>query len=521
MRFGKRKADAEARPQGEGSSRLALGAGIAMGGTMVGRGLSVLGQIALARLLGPEAFGLYALGWTIYRIVGRVGPLGLEQGTVRYAPRYRSTDPSRMKGLLLQSLGISLLSGLAMASAFFLCAPWLAEGVFNKPELTSVIRWFSPAFLLVPVLKVAVAATRVSQRMKYAVYAEHLVLPAVNLLFILAFFFLGWGLLGAVAALWLSVGTALILALYYVKSLFPKVLSGQVASIRISREVLTFSLVASFAGVFAAVSSWVDRLLVGYFQPAADLGVYQAVSQFSILFAAIIGAFNTIFSPMIADLHQRGEMEQLNELFKVSTKWGLYTSLPIFVVICLAPRDVVLALFGAEYASGALPLVILACAQLVNVGSGSVGLMMVMTGNQKRWLWISGSAFLSTVVLGCLLIPRFGLIGAALATTFSLSVLFFWGLFQVKRRLGIWPYDRRYLKGLLATALTAMALLLLRWADIDFAVLNVALGLVIAHAVFVLTLVVLGLDTEDKEIAQSVWARFRGNTSGRRQDGNV
>lgn len=493
------------------STKLAVGAGVSMMGTMVGRGASVLSQVALARLLGPEVFGLYALGWTIFRIVGRIAPLGLDQGTLRYASRYQASNLPKLKGLLLQSIRLSLLSGLIAAGGLFLCAPWLAEQVFNKPQLAPVIRWFSPAFLLIPGMRVAVSATRVSQRMQYAVYAEHLMQPALNLLLILAFFFFGWGLSGSVAALGISVGAALLMAVYYVRRLFPNALSRQVQAVPISREVFAFSLVASFAGLFASLNIWVDRLLVGAFRPAAEVGVYQAVSQSSILFATIIAAFNTIFSPMIADLHRRERTEQLDELFKVSTKWGLYISLPLFLVVCFAPHETILVLFGPEYISGTLPLIILAVGQLINVGSGSVGLIMVMTGHQKGWLLVSGLALIPNVVLNFLFIPRLGLPGAALATAISLSGLFIFGLVQVRRNLGLWPYDRRYVKGLFATAIAGAALLLLRWVDVDSAALDLTLNLMVAHAVFVLALALLGLDPEDRDTVRAIWTRLRNS----------
>lgn len=478
-------------------------------GMLTGRCLYIVGQIALARLLGPGAFGLYAIGWAIFRIVSRLAPLGLDQGILRYGSRYRNSDLPRLKGLFIRALGLALLSGSIIGGGLFLAAPWLAEQVYNKPELTSVIRWFSPAYFLIASLKVAVAATRVSQRMQYSVYAEHLAQPAANLFLILVFFLLGWGLSGAVAALAISVVISVTVAWYHVRGLFPEVFTRSVKAAPVPKQVFTFSLVASLAGVSTALNVSVDRLMIGYFKPAAEVGVYQAIAQSSILFATIIGAFGTIFSPMIADLHQRGLTEQLGELFKVSTKWGFYICLPLFLVMCLAPHEIILVLFGPEYESGSLPLVILAVGQLINVGSGSVGLVMVMTGNQKRWLLISSSALLLNVTLNWLLIPRLGLVGAALAAALSLSTLFGFGLFQVKRRLGIWPHDSRYWKGLLAALFTAAALVLVQWLNLDIAVLELALSLTISVGVFVSVLVVLGLDDEDKEFIESIWTRVR------------
>lgn len=515
LNLGKRKtSQAAARSETANPNKLALGASITMMGTMVGRGLYVLGSVVLARFLGPEAFGLYAIGWTIYRIVRVIGPLGLDQGILRYGSHYRSSDLPRLKGLLMRALLQALLSGLAIGVGLYFLAPWLAEEVYQKPELASVLRWFAPIYCLVVGLRVATSATRVSQRMQYSVYSEQLAQPAVNLCLLLAFFLLGWNLFGAVAALAVSIVISVSMAWYYVWRIFSDTLSGVVEAIPVGRDFYAFTLVACLASGATVLNATVDRLIIGYFLPASDVGVYQAVAQSSILFAAIVGAFSTIFSPMIADLQQRGETEELGELFKVSTKWGLYMSLPVFLVICLIPGEVIGVLFGSEYKSGSVSLVILAVGQLINVGSGSVGLMMVMSGNQRLWLWTAGLMLPVNIALNVLLIPQLGLSGAALASGISLGGLFVLGLLQVRRSLGIWPYDWRYIKGLLAATCAVGALLALRWVNLGFGPLEVFLSLAISHAVFFFGLALFGLDTEDRELMWSV--RDRLGRLGRR-----
>lgn len=490
-------------------AKLATGAGVTLVGRMAGRAMDVLGQVTLARLLGPEAFGLYAIGWTIVRMAGLLSSLGLDKGVIRYASRYWHMDSSRLRGVLLQSLGLAVLSGLLIGSSLYLAAPWLGEQVFQKPALVSVIRWFSPVFVVYSGLRVAAAATTVSQRMKYAVSAQDLTQPAVNLFLVVLFYLMGMGLFGAVAAVFGSFAVAFILALFYVKHLFPESFSRRVKSISVVKELMAFSLPASFAGVFTMFIVWVDRLMVGYFRPAAEVGIYQAVSQSSLLFPIIVSAFSAIFSPMIADLHYKHEVRQLDELFKVSTKWGLYLSLPLFLVICFAPREIMRVVFGARYENGWLPLVILAIGQLVNVGTGAVGLILVMVGHQKRWFMISGAAFLANIALNWVLIPRLGLAGAALGTACAISGLFFSGLIQVKHLLGIWPYERRYFKGLLATALAAGALLLLRTVPIDSPMFTLLLTATVSSGVFVIVLIVLGLDSEGREFIHLIRARLR------------
>src|SRR5690606_36375650 len=130
-------------------------------------------------------------------------------------------------------------------------------------------------------------------------------------------------------------------------------------------------------------------------------------------------------------------------------------SLPLSLVMIFMTDELIAVVFGNKYEGGSLSLVILTVAQLVNVGTGATSRLLVMTGHQSCWLFMSATAFLVNVIVDLLLIPRLGITGAAIGTACAISGLFFWGLFQVRYSIGIWPYDMRYLKGMLATVLAA------------------------------------------------------------------
>ena len=103
-------------------------------------------------------------------------------------------------------------------------------------------------------------------------------------------------------------------------------------------------------GVFTPFLIWVEPLIVGHFRTPAETGVYQAVSQTSTVFAIILSAFAAIFLPLIADLYHKKEFARLEELFRISTKWGLYISLPVFVMLCVFPREILIYVFDGRYA---------------------------------------------------------------------------------------------------------------------------------------------------------------------------
>ena len=502
-------------PIGQDITKLASGASVTFAGRVVGSGSQVLTQVALARLFGPQVYGLYAIGWTLLRMSEVVGTLGLDNGVIHFASHYWPSDPARLKGVLLQALAGAFSSGVLLGWLLFMLSPWLADQVFQNPDLTPILQLFAFAFPFVTGLKVAAASTRVSQRMRFAVYAEDAGRPTLNLILVVVFYAFGLNLIGAVAAAVLSFVLALILSLYFVHRLYPLTFAAHPKPIFSGKELLAFSLPTALAGIFGMFIIWVDRLFVGYFRSETEVGLYQAVAQFSVIFSLTLSAVNAIFAPMIANLYHQGQVGRLNELFKISTKWMLYLSLPLFLVIVFAPVAAITVIFGSQYAGGSQALVILAVAQLVNVGTGSVGYLLVMTGRQNTWLVITGSMFAASLVLNVMLVPRLGLNGAALSSAIAVSSIFLLGLLTVRRKLGLWPYDRRYRKGLLAGVLTIGALALLQSLAIDSALIRLLSTLIVSVGTFSGTLTLLGLDPEDKDFMRVLLRRIRSSGSAK------
>lgn len=491
-------------------TKLARGAGVALMGKVLGRGFRLCGDILMARLLGPVNFGLYAIGWTISRIVTLITPLGLNIGVIRYGARYWRKDAAHLKGVILQALAYSTVAASAIGALFYFLAPSIGN-LFQKPEAVAVIRWFAIGFPVMTALTVAASATRISHRMKFGTIAEDMSQPISDLILFVMFYLIGWRLAGAVGACVLSFAIALLVALYYVGHLFPTVIGRTVKAVYPGKELLTFSLPASLTGVFGVLMIWIDRLLVGYYRPASEVGIYQAASQLSVTFALILSGFATIFSPMAADLWHHGELGRLEELYRVSTKWGLYMSVPPFLVTCFAPRLVMGVLFGKAYVMGWPALLILTFGQVVNAGTGPVGYLLVMAGYQKRMFQISGTTFVTAVVLGLILIPRYGMTGAAIATCVALSGMFVSAVVVARRVLGMKPYDRRYLKGALATALAIIPLMLLHGVHLLTAPITVLVNALLAGGVFAGVLMLAGVDPEDRKFVGLIVERLRNN----------
>lgn len=495
----------------------ASGASVALVGRVFGRGLNVLLNIVLARLLSPVEFGIFALGWTIVQMGTLLAPMGLDKGVLQFGAMFYRKNSSRLRNIIFQSIFSAGLVGAAMSAIVIVLAPTLSEPVFNKPLLAPVLRGLAPIFFLFAGLKVTAATTRVSQRVKYSAIAEDILPPLTNILLFLGFFFiLGWRLRGALVSASLSFAIALLLGLFYIRRLFPEIFTGDEESPTSLRELLTYSLSTSLTGIFAMFVIWCNRLLVGYYLPEAQVGVFQVVSQLSLLTAIILGAFSAIFAPMIADLHHRREHQKLRETYTIGTKWALYLGIPFLLTTVIAPRKLLVVVFGELFSTGSSALVILMLGQSINLATGAVGWLLMMTGKQRQWLIITSAFFMVSILAGIVLTPRLGLVGAAIATTIGTGSTSIVGLLYAWRRMELHPYDRRYSKGMISLGAAAGAMLLYDFFVQVSPLLDLAVLSTISVVVFFLTQILLGIDREDREFVRLVRRRL-GSSSGDRR----
>jgi O-antigen/teichoic acid export membrane protein len=476
-------------------------------GKFTGRALGFVLQILLARLLGPATLGVYALGSKSLQLTGALATLGLDQGVVRFGSAAWLHQPEKLRGLVLQALAFTALSGGLGAAALIAASPWLSTQVFASPELAEVLPIFGAGALLLALLRVAAAATRTTQNMRYSMLVEDLFPPLTLLILLVTLYLAGWRLVGAAVATVGSLLPAVLAALYFLHRLTGLFSLGAARVFEPSRRLLSFSLPTALAGTLSMLVLSVDLLLVGFFLPEAETGIYQAASQVPLILVLVLNAFNNVLSPMISDLYHRHETDQLNEIFKLGTKWGLYLSLPVFLLVALDSENVMTALFGGDFRQGALPMVLLCAGQMANLATGAVGFMLIMSDRQHAWLVASGGALILNIALGVALIPRLGLVGAAIAAATALAALFATGLVMVRRGLGLWPYDRRLAKLIPASLASALAVYLLGRVGLDPGALRLALTATASLGAFAGVLLLLGLDPEDHDLLRSILRR--------------
>ncbi|MFN2587009.1 MAG: oligosaccharide flippase family protein [Actinomycetota bacterium] len=211
------------------------------------------------------------------------------------------------------------------------------------------------------------------------------------------------------------------------------------------------------AALFSQLLFWTDLFVLTRYAPADEIGVYSAALRAGQVIVLFLTSVSLMFSPFVADLHNRGDTERLDKLFKSLTRWTIAATMPPFLLLVVAP-DAALRIFGSGFTGGRAALLILLAGQFVNIATGSVGFVLIMVGRTGWDLAVYAASLVLNLALAFWLCPRYGMEGAAVANaaTFALSK---WArLALVRRFVHIQPYDRRYGRLVVPSLLAAVAM---------------------------------------------------------------
>jgi O-antigen/teichoic acid export membrane protein len=495
------------------AEKVAKGASVAFIGKVVSTAIKYLTDLAFAWLLGAEVFGLYTLGIVVYRFGELFTRMGLESGAIRFISIYfAANEKQKLKGILIQILGLPLLSGLILGLILFTLSDSIAQHIFSKPELALVLRIFAFALPWGASITVGAFATTGTQTTIYRTYIWEILLPLANLLLALILCGLGFGLQGAVFA-WLGASVISFgVMLWVLVKVFPELLDPKIQATFDGLELLKFSIPLAFGSFAWLVLLWTDILMLGYFRPAFEVGIYRAASQTSLVMNIVASSLIASFSPLIANFYSRGERQEVEKIFLLSSRWSIALTLP-FLLIILVVGDDLLRIFGQEFSIGWIPLLILCIAQLARAGAGGIAInMLSMTGHQYLKLYTDLGLSILNILLNLLLIPMWGMLGAAIATGISILVVNVLRVTIMRRILGlnVKVYNSSYLKILIAGIIAVLVGSSIH-IFLDGIYFLVSLMLVSSLILFSYlgTLALLGLDHEEKFMIKKLAKRFQ------------
>ena len=182
-----------------------------------------------------------------------------------------------------------------------------------------------------------------------------------------------------------------------------------------------------------------DTVMLGIWTASDQVALYSTAARLAVLVSFPLVAISTISSPMLAGLHAAGDHANLQHVARATTVIALMIALPAAALFWLYPQYPLL-IFGRDFVPASTTLAILALGHCINVATGPVGNLLMLTGHEKLMRNNIAASSALNVLLNMVLIPSFGIAGAAAATAFSLAIMNVTSLLLAYRELGVFPF---------------------------------------------------------------------------------
>ncbi len=428
-------------------------------GLIFAGGVNLLTGVVFARWLQPEMFGLYSLMLVVITFLSGIGTLGADNTIARFLALYEGTgEQYRGRALFRWALVRAGSTGLVLGLIAFglLRTPWINLGRLST--LRSATAYIVVGIPLLTIQLLCFQGLLGLQQVRTRIVLDKFLQPILRLalpllLGVLSLTSFNAALTGALLAATFVTLAALTAVLRNLASS-----SAPDATRDERRKWLSYSLpfILYSVQLFVSVGMGIDSLLVGALGSVEQSGIYAAAFRFTPLLVLARMAMDFAFGPRVGLLYGKSDLKGIEALYKASSSLGLLYTLPLAIILALFSRPLMSSFFGASYAAGAGALSVLVLGFLADSATGCNGTLLSMTGRPWLVLFNGLAGGVLTVALCLLLVPKYGVLGAAVAVTVSRSLANILATYEIWRIQGLQPFTMRTVRILLG-ALFALA----------------------------------------------------------------
>lgn len=401
----------------ENISALLSSATLVAVGSLVYSGSTLLERVVIGHLLTPAAFGEASIGIAVVRLGATLSMLGFGQGVTRYISRF--DDAVDRRGVWRSAVLVTGVATVGLTAVLYVNAADIAALLFESPGAPAVVRTFVLAVPLMVGMRIGLGGIRGMENTVYRTLVRDLLFPVSRIALFVALAAAGYGLVGVGYAYVLAATAACLLAQYLFHRLVP--LLGR--SRTHVRELVRFSAPLVVAGILGQLLTRTDTIMLGALSDSYQVGMYNAARPLAGGILIVLSAFGFLYLPMMSRLDADAKRERMDRIYKTTTKWIFIITFPAFLTFVFFPADVLRVFFGPEYTAGAPALVVLSMGFFVNAVLGRNRETLSALGLTTYLLGSNALAFTTNVVANFLLIPAYGLVGAAMASAASFLVM--------------------------------------------------------------------------------------------------
>jgi O-antigen/teichoic acid export membrane protein len=482
-------------------------------GVIISKIATYLYKVIIARNFSPEVYGLFSLAILIFGLFPAIFSLGLQNGILRYISFYRGKkEIKKIQSILRFSLNLLFFVSFIGAALLFFFSNVISINIFHNPGLIPFLQIFA-IFIPISVFGGMIHVITIAyEKVGWYSFIGNILSPSIQLIFLVIFIFLGLNVQAIIFSYALGILAILLSALFvckrYIKEIFPKPDIEKKEKLEINKQLFSYSWPIMFLGLAMSLFSLIDSVTIGYFKNASALGLYNAAIPLAVFLTVVPTLFLQLFLPIITKEYSKGNFKIIKDLSKQIGKWIFIINLPITIILVFFPGAVIHLFFGPTYIQAGTTL------QFLSIGMFFYSIFLVsenllsMKGKSKITLFNVLIASIINLVLDILLVPKYGINGAAFSTMLSYLI---WGLLSLsmaKKYTSTTPLKLDMLKIILVSIIPTAILFYIR-SIIPITILNMIIaGILFVGVYFSIIVLTNSLDKNDLMVIKAIKNKF-------------
>ena len=427
---------------------LAVSSLIFLLGVFFSKVFTYLYRILIAREFGPEEYGLFSLATMILILLVAISSLGIPEGLVRYISFYRGKKNLQKVRILIQgSLAFLTLTSIIAALLLVFLTPWIAVSWFHTEKL---IPYLYIAAITIPLFVLAnlyLAVLRAFEKISSYSFILNFLQNFVKIAALAIFVMVGIKSFSIMLSYFLGIAAMFIVAFFTVRKLIslqlPSFKKQVSSSYTLLSEIFSYSWPLSLLSVASFILYWVDSFTIGYFRNPVDVGLYNVAVPLAALIMIVPDLIIQLFFPLVTKEYSRKNYGLIQELSKQATKWVFMVNVPLTLIIILFPGAIINFFFGSAYLGAEQSLQLLALGSLFGSLSIIPSHLISMIGKSKVMLTNILIMLALNIILNIILVPIYGMVGAAFATMVIFICITIVYLIQCRYFLSFIPLRRK------------------------------------------------------------------------------
>lgn len=373
-------------------------------------------RIVLGKELGPTGLGLYTLVFTIYMFGMQFAAFGIGAALTKYIAQYND-EPMKIRELVTSGVAGSIVSGFVMGVLLYLLSGIIAIQFFNSPDMTDLLKISALCFPFLAMQKAVIGTLNGLRRMKWFAVVNIVQNVSVLGITVILVLWLNMDITGAVFGFVLPTIVVGLFSLAFVKDYFttsPKLVHT------IFKEISCFGFYVVLANSIGLINTNIDNLLIGYFMNETEVGYYSVAIIFMMGITILPQSVQRIVTPSIATYYGKRDFGNIRKLIK-STAIKTFTIIVfISAFLALFGKFMIVSIFTDEFVPAHTPMLVLLIGYSIFAVFIPIGGCLASIGKVQILYWIGAMSAILNILLNITLIPQFGIVGAAGATSISL-----------------------------------------------------------------------------------------------------